>query len=418
MKKQYSLFLTICFVLFQINTYSQTDTTLSTFLNVHQGNGAGLATRTVIDTFLFPHDLAGYDSIKMHVLLNCPTGGCDPWDRFANVLVWHDSDWYEIGRYMTPYGRSCGWTIDVSDYRDMLHDTVIIKSFIDTWTNPGWLVNLDFIFSAGTPLHPNIKVENLWSNYNAVYGDTTQPTILAQQLRTVESNATLVKVKIVNTGHGQGNTNNAAEFSQKTHQVWVNGTISYSQFLWRTDCATNPCSPQSGTWQYNRAGWCPGADVIPDEYDITSHVTPGSSVTLDYELQSYFNLCSPNNPGCVTGSTCADCNYNYNGHTEPHYKIAGQMISYLSSPVGIKETPKIQFTVLPNPAQDIFTIQLNEFQPGMKAEIFSLVGLKVASVSLDAQTQDIETKSLSEGVYLLHISGIEKLPAKKIFIIR
>jgi hypothetical protein len=418
MKNNKLLPILLLFITTSMVAKAQSDTTVSTFVNVHQGNGAGLATRTVIDTFLFPSDLAGYDSIQMNVLLNCPPGGCDPWDRFANVLVWHDTNWYEIGRYMTPYGRSCGWTLDVSDYREMLRDTVIIKSFIDTWTNPGWLVNLDFIFSAGTPLHPNIKVENLWSNYNAVYGDTTQPTVLAQQQRSIEPNATQVKVKIVNTGHGQGNTNNAAEFSQKTHQVWVNGTISYSQFLWRTDCATNPCSPQSGTWQYNRAGWCPGADVIPDEYDITAHVTPGASVTLDYELQSYFNLCSPNNPGCVTGATCPDCNYNYNGHTEPHYKIAGQLISYLSSPVGTEESPQIRFSLSPNPARELFTIHLNKFHPGMKAEIYSMVGLKVASLPIEAQIQEIETSFLTDGIYLLHISGTVGLPAMKLSIIK
>src|SRR4051812_44988547 len=92
---------------------AQTDTTISTFVNVHQGNGMGLATRTVIDTFLLPHDLSNFSSIQLHVLLNCPTGGCDPWDRFASVEVFHNNEWYEIGRYMTPYGKSCGWTIDV-----------------------------------------------------------------------------------------------------------------------------------------------------------------------------------------------------------------------------------------------------------------------------------------------------------------
>src|SRR6185436_2412247 len=111
----------------------------------------------------------------------------------------------------------------------------------------------------------------------------------------------VVKMKIVNTGHGQGNTNNAAEYSQKTHTLWVNGAQTASQFLWRSDCATNSCSPQNGPWQVDRAGWCAGADVLPYYGDITSLVVPGQPALLEYRLQNYFNSCNPNNTACVSG---------------------------------------------------------------------------------------------------------------------
>src|SRR5205085_2924206 len=111
-----------------------------------------------------------------------------------------------------------------------------------------------------------IKVENLWMKYNTVYGDSTQPIDMPEITRYVESDATGVKIKMINTGHGQGNTGNAAEFSQKTHHIIVNGTQNFSQLLWRANCSSNPCSPQAGTWTNNRAGWCPGADVIPSVY--------------------------------------------------------------------------------------------------------------------------------------------------------
>ena len=156
------LFLSLLLAFSQSSVGAVADTTITTLNNVHQGNGAGLATRTGVDTFFFPEDISMYSKIKLRVTLSCPTGGCDPWDRFANVSVFHDTEWFEIGRYITPYGKACGWLVDISDYRMMLTDTVIIKSFIDTWTNPGWLVKLNFEFTAGIPVYENIKVENLW----------------------------------------------------------------------------------------------------------------------------------------------------------------------------------------------------------------------------------------------------------------
>ena len=39
----------------------------------------------------------------MNVSLECPDSGCDPWDRKAKVSIEHLEDWFEIGRYVTPY---------------------------------------------------------------------------------------------------------------------------------------------------------------------------------------------------------------------------------------------------------------------------------------------------------------------------
>ena len=390
--------LVLLFIVLNSGTVFAQDTIVTTLSAVHQGNGSGLATRTVIDTFMFPHDLSGYQQINMHVILTCPSGGCDPWDRFASVQVYHDTEWFEIGRYVTPYNKACGWTIDVNDYRSMLKDTVILKSFIDTWTNPGWLVSIVFDFIAGAPVYPDIRVQNLWMDYNVVYGDTTQPVNLQAMTRTVDSAATLVRMKIINTGHGQGNTNNAAEFSQKTHTLWVNGTQAASQYLWRSNCASNPCSPQPGTWQYNRAGWCPGADVLPYYADITPLTTPGQPATLEYRLQNYFNTCSPNNPGCVTGAACPDCNYNYNGHTEPHYKITGQLISYIGMPTGITDSEKQPgLSVTPNPSTGLFSIKSTH--KIKKFAVFNVLGKIVVSINEPVETVDLSF--LPKGIYIL-----------------
>lgn len=391
------------------------DTSFTTFNNVHQGNGSGLGTRNVVDTFLFPQDISMYSQLIMRVTLSCPTGGCDPWDRFANVRVYHESEWFEIGRYITPYGRACGWPIDVSDYRSMLSDTVIIKSFIDTWTNPGWLVKIDFEFVAGTPQYNDIKVENLWYNENLVYGDANNPHVLPVITKTIDSDAMNVKLRMVNTGHGQGNTNNAAEFSPKTHSLYINGSLSNSHYLWRSNCSTNPCSPQGGTWQYNRAGWCPGADVIPADFDLTSIALPGQSATLDYRLQNYVNACSPANSSCVSGVTCTDCNYNYNGHTEPHYKISGQLISYKNSVTGIlNNSVNSEFIVLPNPSNGKLTIQAKNYLDNSSVEIIDILGNLTFSTKMNSNSQLLDLSNLPKGTYFLKYNFRQKSETRRI----
>jgi hypothetical protein len=411
-------FTKILFVLLILsyNSYAQ-DTTITALNNVHQGNGAGLATRSVIDTFLLPHDLSGYNQINMHVLLSCPAGGCDPWDRFANISIYNNNDWFEIGRYITPYGRSCGWVIDVSDYRSMLHDTVIMNSFIDTWTNPGWLVKIDFQFVAGVPLNPDIKVENLWVNYGVIYGDTTQPINIPIITKTIDPAATTVKLKIVNTGHGQGNTDNAAEFSQKIHHIYLNNALAFSQTLWRSNCGSNPCSPQSGTWQYNRAGWCPGADVIPNVYNITSTATPGQPIDIEYRLQSYFNTCSPHNPSCVTTGACPDCNYNYNGHTEPHYKISGQLITYINGVTGISNpSEKFSYSIVPNPSEGIFKLNINGGNETYRVEVFNIIGNSLLSMNAVNGTQLVNLSTFPKGLFFLKLEGREINKVEKLVV--
>ena len=57
----------------------------------------------------------------------------------------------------------------------------------------------------------------------------------------------------------------------------------------------------------------------------------GDTIKFDYVLENYTNYCSPNNPSCVNGSTCSQCNYNNSGHTEPFYFIGSHLIIHTES---------------------------------------------------------------------------------------
>lgn len=391
-----------------------------TFNSVHQRFGA-TDTRTVVDTFMLPASLSGFNQILMHITLACPVGGCDPWDRFAKLSLERGSEWLEIGRYITPYNKACGWTYDVTEYSTLLTGQVVLSSFIDTWVDPGWLVTVTFDYITGVPAIQQTQVDNIWQNYGLVYGDPTKTDTFPKVSTTIANAVDSVKLKVVLTGHGQGNTQNAAEFSQKTHTIYVDNVSSFTQFLWRNNCASNPCSPQSGTWQFNRAGWCPGASVIPKYFDLTSKITVGVPALLEYRLQAYNNLCRPTNPSCISSGTCPDCNYNSTGHTEPYYAMSGQLISYLPPAAGIEETNiSTGIFISPNPGSGKISVQING-QPGdMELSVLSIFGQPVYAEQITGFRgvirRELDLTACSSGVYILSARNGQGVKAEKIIL--
>ena len=307
------------------------DTTVVAFDAVHHYFGSMGNNRTVIDTIQFPDSNSAYSDIIMHINLDCPAGGCDPWDRKAKLSVHHLNEWFEIGRYVTPYGVECGWDIDVTDYRSILKGEVIFRSYIDTWVQPGWLVSIEFEFITGIPEHPFTSLRNIWNYDYVIYGDPNNPVNISTVTEYVPEDTEDAYLRMITTGHGQGNTDNAAEFSNKRHDILINGESSYIHNFWRDNCEYNQCSPQNGTWQYDRAGFCPGDKVTPLDFSILDYSLPGDTLQMNYILENYFNECSPNNFSCVNGVTCSSCNYNNSGHTEPFYYIGSHLILHTES---------------------------------------------------------------------------------------
>lgn len=307
------------------------DTTIVALSSVHHSFGNSGNNRVINDLIQFPQSNAEYSEITMSINLQCPNGGCDPWDRKAQISVEHLNNWFEIGRYVTPYGVECGWSFDVTDYRSILEGTVNLRSYIDTWVEPGWLVTINFEFISGIPESPYINIRKVWNYSNLIYGDDTNPINIPTFNGYIPSDVNNASLRMITTGHGQGNTGNAAEFSYKLHDIHVNGDPVFVHDFWRPDCENNTCSPQNGSWVYDRAGFCPGDKVFPQDFNILDYSSTGQEVQLDYVLQDYYNACSPNNPSCVDGATCPECNYNYNGHTEPFYFIESQLILHTNN---------------------------------------------------------------------------------------
>ncbi|MDW7996208.1 MAG: peptide-N-glycosidase F-related protein, partial [Bacteroidota bacterium] len=288
-------------------------------------------------TVVCPPESALCERVVLTYALHRPPGGWDPWDRIAYITVLTPTDTVEIARIMTPYQRECSWEIDVTDFRPLLADTVRLRVFILYWAQSpgqGYLVSVRLRFFLGRLEMVPYRVAKLWGNdvhRRWAYGNPKEPIDLRVPMRTVfvEEDAAAVKFVALLTGHGQGNTDNAAEFSRKTHAVLVNGEM-FPRLLWRDDCAQNPCRPQQGTWQYNRAGWCPGDYVRPWEEEITSAVRRGDSNQIGFRFQPYINYCSPWWDSCFIAPppNCPDCNFNSTGHTMPWYLMSAYLVLY------------------------------------------------------------------------------------------
>ncbi len=196
---------------------------------------------------------------------------------------------YELARYITPYGNGLSlgsgwtWTFDVSDYRTLLADSVHLEA--GNWQE---LLKMEFLMIEGTPPRDVVDIQNLWNggfNYG-VAGDPIDNYLLAKT-KTISVNGVTTRWKSRITGHGMDSPENCAEFCAKTHYFKVNGVQEFSKVVWRDNCDVNPLYPQGGTWVYDRANWCPGAEVWTYDWELTPFTTPGGTVSLDHDVQAY-----------------------------------------------------------------------------------------------------------------------------------
>jgi len=273
-------------------------------------------------TFIFPKP-GQYRKVLMYYTLKCnpkQSPACGQWDYLTYTYLYQhtgildssiskidstydavkkvyvkDTIWgkherltrYELARYITPYGINLSlgngftWTYDVTDYLPLLHDSVHLSA--GNWQE---LLDLKFVFISGTPARQPYKVLNMWNgnfNYGSIptFGDILGPKKVA-----IDNNAAFTKMVIRVTGHGEDGSN-CTEFCGKVNWLNVDSTQRWTQLVWRDNCAFSPVPAQGGTWIYQRANWCPGAEVQTYSAEITPWVTPGKTSTLVYDAEPY-----------------------------------------------------------------------------------------------------------------------------------
>jgi hypothetical protein len=277
-----------------------------------------------------------WQKVTMHLTLSCPAAGCDPWDRVGSIGVMDGNTALEIARFATPYGVGGSWDYDVTDLQPPFAGGKTMHAYIDTWVGSAYNVTVKFDFKAGTPARKPVKVIPMaWKNRerldrdHVVYGDPNRSVASQLPVQTVHLPAggfSRAEMFVITTGHGQGNAENCAEFCQREHKVLVDGNAR-TKTIWRGDCAQNPINNQGGTWQYDRAGWCPGSNVRPWIQDLGA-LAPGSTHTFGYDVQTYVNTCRPGAPVCTGCVFNTPCDYDNGNHTEPYYLVSAFLVLF------------------------------------------------------------------------------------------
>ena len=368
-----------------------------------------------------PQFVGTYDKVIAKLNVECPNGNCDDWDRWAHFdIKAPGGNWIQIIRYMTPYNVGCNHEIDVTEYASLLQGEVDFHVFIDTWGTGGWKLTLDFEYVKGTPKYTYSTLTEVWDGAFD-FGNIGNLEPVPQKEIFIPRNTEEISLVMSTSGHGwgQNNTGNAAEFYHAKHDLLVNGSKEYVQDLWN-DCDPNPdnCLNQQGTWPYDRAGWCPGAIAPPNIVNLSAFKN-SSSIELDYKFQSnYRDFCHPNNPNCISGSTCADCNAGYN----PHYNVDVHAAFFGNEPMAYGVNNRIiefstaieesaseyNFTLFPNPNNGRFHIQIENFNSQVSGALYSVDGTQHKRYSFSSVEElegfEFDISNLESGVYFLELT--------------
>ena len=216
---------------------------------------------------------------------------CGEWDYETSTIVYtsegNSSEKFRINSFITPYGKRLnltdnGWEYiwDVSDYASILKGDKRIEH-----GNNQELHDLKFIFIKGKPSRNVLKVENIWPQGKYKYEYLALDSILKKKKIALIENAKSFRLKARISGHGHFGPYNCCEWDEKMHTYRFSGGEKINWTVWK-DCGHNPIHPQGGTWQFNRAGWCPG--TATDTYDFeVSNFVDNDSLSIDYQIEMF-----------------------------------------------------------------------------------------------------------------------------------
>lgn len=258
------------------------------------------------DTVQFP-DTGSYRKILMYYTIGCPSIGCSGWDYTTQIEVSdavNDSTtrWVELTRVITPYaGNKTSawhhtWIFDVTDFAPLLKGERQILAKYSGYQD-GFTITVNFDFIEGIPPREVLDINTIYDG-TFKYGFANDP-IESHLIPTeipINANTESSKFRLVASGHSFGGNENCAEFCPKWYKLKVDGVVAKQEDVWRDDCGSNVLDAQTGTWIYNRAGWCPGDITIPYETDVTNYIDAGQTNTFDIDWENYTHGGGSDNP--------------------------------------------------------------------------------------------------------------------------
>ena len=365
--------------------------------------------------YVFPSHVNAFNDIRLDYQHQC-VGGCDPYDRVGYCRVKnYRGEWVELFRYVAPFGVECDANLDVTDYTTLLQGLVEFELYFQTWSGNGYAPIATFSYTKGTPEYKYVDMNELWFGIYD-FGDYANQQPVPEINYTFPDGTQKAHLKVITTGHnwssgtnGAYNTDNAAEFSDNTHHVYVNGTKKYDQHNWLT-CNPNPygCQPQNGTWTYERSGWCPGSMGMVWDFDLSEYVGNGNA-NIFYQFDpTYIDQCHPNYPDCVNGqNNCPNCSAADN----PILRLSGAVVSYSNSIAVVDDVPTLidhndpfEVSMRPNPAKSTLRLSTNYDKGRICCHILNMQGQEVRNFVFEGETT-IDIEDLPSGVYMVNFIG-------------
>lgn len=261
-----------------------------------------------------------YRKIRMHYILGryaCPAGSqyCGSWDYTTEVYAKPAGlDTVEIARVITPYAtdwltqnKKNDYVIDVTDYSSILKGNLDFRYRYEGYSW-GFTLTLKLEMIEGTPPMNALAAKNVYNGYYT-YGKTTDPieNYLPAKSFQYSNPAAKAYLKNIISGHGSDD-NYCSEFCSKYYDLKINNSNVSQKQLWRSDCGKNDIYPQTGTWVYERANWCPGNIVLPITHDLSGLTSPSTTFSVDIDMEPYT---APNQSNTGAG-----------------YNIVSQLITY------------------------------------------------------------------------------------------
>jgi hypothetical protein len=281
-----------------------------TFSNQRIAWGGGHG-QSSVQSFDLHNDVSDIEMIKMYLRLDCPSGGCDPWDRYANIMVKDKTtnEWFEIGRHITPYGvdnnaLTRGLEFDVTDFKSLLEGNVELRIFVETWVSSGWIVSLEFDYTPGTPDYKFYKVSRIIQYngnslggvpYGGLNGNTEIDLEKFDLIKSLQigGNIESAHIRTIVTGWGHATPADSdgracAEWCFRTHKIKIDNSNLFSHYMGPIGCSQNPINNQGGNWAPDRAGWCPGM-TVPVRIDKFDSDVSNKTMNYEYDFENWTN---------------------------------------------------------------------------------------------------------------------------------
>ncbi|MCC6371095.1 MAG: T9SS type A sorting domain-containing protein [Bacteroidia bacterium] len=240
-----------------------------------------------------------FRKIRLHYILGryvCPGNPqyCGSWDYTTQIYARHaNMDSVEIARVITPYatdwlslGKKHDYIVEVSDYAAALDGATGMR-FNYSGYSWGFTITLKLEFIEGVPPMDALAVKNIYDGYYP-FGNATNSieNYLSAKTFSYGGNVNRAFIKNIVSGHG-ADANDCSEFCDKYYQLKLNNNQVAQKQIWRSDCGINQVYPQTGTWIYERANWCPGAVVWPIYHNVSSLTSANTNFTVDVDMQTY-----------------------------------------------------------------------------------------------------------------------------------